>query len=69
MTTGKQSSLELQTNKIIEEGKTDTDKQNIPSKNYQIRKDLIYLPISEHEEHKEFINKFNSPIWKEIDKN
>ena len=68
MTTGKQSSLELQTNKITEEGKTDINKQNIPSKNYQIRKDLIYLPMSEYEEHKEFINKFNSPIWKEIDK-
>ena len=69
MTTGKQSSLELQTNKIKEEGKTDIKKQNISSKNYPMRKDLIYLPMSEYEEHKKFINKFNSPIWKIIDKN
>ena len=68
MSTGKQSSLELQSNTIHDEF-NDNIKVNQSNKFYQIRNDLIYLPDSEHKEHDEFIKKFASPIWKEIEKN
>ena len=68
MSTGKQSSLELQSN-IINDEFNDNLKVNQSNKFYQIRNDLIYLPDSEYKEHDEFIKKFISPIWKEIEKN
>jgi len=68
MSTGKQSSLELQSNMIHDEF-NDNLKVNQSNKFYQIRNDLIYLPDSEYKEHDEFIKKFTSPIWKEIEKN
>ena len=68
MSTGKQSSLELQSNMIHDEF-NDKLKVNQSNKFYQIRNDLIYLPDSEYKEHDEFIKKFASPIWKEIEKN
>ena len=68
MSTGKQSSLELQSNMIHDEF-NDNLKVNQSNKFYQIRNDLIYLPDSEYKEHDEFIKKFSSPIWKEIEKN
>ena len=68
MITGKQSSLELQSNMIHDEF-NDKLKVNQSNKFYQIRNDLIYLPDSEYKEHDEFIKKFASPIWKEIEKN
>ena len=68
MSTGKQSSLELQSNMIHDEF-NDNLKGNQSNKLYQIRNDLIYLPDSEYKEHDEFIKKFASPIWKEIEKN
>ena len=68
MSTGKQSSLELQSNTIHDEF-IDNLKVNQSNKFYQIRNDLLYLPDSEYKEHDEFIKKFSSPIWKEIEKN
>ena len=68
MSTGKQSSLELQSNTIHDEF-NDNRKVNQSNKFYQIRNDLIYLPDSEQKEHDEFIKKFSSPIWKVIEKN
>ena len=68
MSTGKQSSLELQSN-MIHDQFNDNLKVNQSNKFYQIRNNLIYLPDSEYKEHNEFIKKFASPIWKEIEKN
>ena len=68
MSTGKQSSLELQSNMIHDEF-NDNLKVNQSNKFYQIRNDLIYLPDSEYKEHNKFIKKFASPIWNEIEKN
>ena len=68
MSTGKQSSLELQSNMIHDEF-NDNLKVNQSNKFYQIRNNLIYLPDSEYKEHNEFIKKFASPIWNEIEKN
>ena len=68
MSTGKQSSLELQSN-MIHDQFNDNLKVNQSKKFYQIRNNLIYLPDSEYKEHNEFIKKFASPIWNEIEKN